>query len=391
MHLTFDDVNSAFTGLVAGVHSGEIPTSVKQSRVGEVRQIDEPVIITYRNPRQRVLFNQSRDSNPFFNVYEFLHMISGRNDIAPLDYYSSNYSKQVQDGDSDVANGSYGFRWRQAKGGETEVVERSIHDELRIDKRTDQLDILINHLKEKPDSRRAVLQMWNVEDDLLKIDSSRDVCCNLSVLFSIRNETDYKKQREEHLEGKKFRHIEKPNLDMTVFNRSNDMIWGALGANYCHFSLLQEYVANSLGIEVGVYNQVTANAHIYTDRFKADEWLADPWSNKVPNEVMYVGWDEAISIPLVKNRETFDREVQRFVELNKNCEEVTTNTCWFEPFLHEVAQPMMHAFHMHKQRDYEAALDWASLIKAPDWQWVARKWIEKRQANWEKKENAKGS
>ena len=35
------------------------------------------------------------------------------------------------------------------------------------------------------ESRRAVLQMWNVEDDLLKVDSSRDVCCNLSVLFTV--------------------------------------------------------------------------------------------------------------------------------------------------------------------------------------------------------------
>ena len=32
-------------------------------------------------------------------------------------------------------------------------------------------------------------------------------------------------------------------LCMTVCNRSNDMLWGAYGANVVHMSMLQEFVA----------------------------------------------------------------------------------------------------------------------------------------------------
>jgi hypothetical protein len=35
---------------------------------------------------------------------------------------------------------------------------------------------------------------------------------------------------------------------MTVTNRSNDLCWGMLGANYVHFTILQEYLAARLGV-----------------------------------------------------------------------------------------------------------------------------------------------
>lgn len=145
MHLTFDSVNDAFRRLVRGIHTGEIPTVQRPSRNGDVLQIDEPVTITYRKPTRRVLFNPVRDANPFFHVYEALWMLAGRNDVAPLTYYNSRMREFSDDGET--LNGAYGYRWREAN----------------------QLDIIVDHLKVDPTSRRAVLQMWNVEDDLLKL------------------------------------------------------------------------------------------------------------------------------------------------------------------------------------------------------------------------------
>ena len=48
-----------------------------------------------------------------------------------------------------------------------------------------------------------------------------EIPCNTAIYFKVR-------------EGK---------LNMTVSNRSNDVIWGTFGANVVHMSILQEYVA----------------------------------------------------------------------------------------------------------------------------------------------------
>lgn len=370
MHLKFRNVNDAFKLLVAGIANGGkypalhhdhtvanggnwIRVSRKPSRVGEVLQIDEPVILTYSHPKERVLINAARDCNPFFHVMEALWMLAGRNDIAPLNYYSSGYAKQVQDGDSPYANGAYGYRWRKAYHQEWHQ-GNSMHDpDIKVDVPIDQLKVLIDHLKAKPESRRAVLQMWNVEDDLLKIDSSKDVCCNLSALFSIN-------------EGR---------LDMTVTNRSNDLIWGALGANYVHFSILQEYMAAHLGVEVGVYNQISNNLHVYTERFRPEAWLKEYNTDLVGGQDYETLWP----FPLVRSPGAFDREVVHFVEVNQDQTEVTQRAEWQEPFLEHVAQPMCHAFHMYKDGDFEAARYWVARIEAEDWQKVAREWIAKRE------------
>jgi hypothetical protein len=52
-------------------------------------------------------------------------------------------------------------------------------------------------------------------------------------------------------------------LDLTVFCRSNDIIWGAYGANAVHMSFLLEYMALWIRCPVGVYRQVSVNWHGY--------------------------------------------------------------------------------------------------------------------------------
>ena len=45
--------------------------------------------------------------------------------------------------------------------------------------------------------------------------------------------------------------IKNGRLQMTVHCRSNDIIWGTYGANAVHFSILQEYVAARIGVDLG--------------------------------------------------------------------------------------------------------------------------------------------
>lgn len=381
MERTYRNVNEAFHGLVEEIHRGTILTDTLPSRAGEVLVINEPVLITYQNPWERVLFNPVRDANPFFHLYESLWMLAGRRDIAPLNYYSSNYSKFVQDGDSPNANGAYGYRWRSEWG-----------------RQADQLLVLANHLKRKPESRRAVLSMWNVEDDLYRIDSSNDVCCNTHVYFSIETGpckacngvgTGYRLMDRDDdptvCEVCGGFSSDRPRyLNMTVCNRSNDLILGMLGANVVHFSFLQEYLAARIGvgIDMGRYCQFTNNLHAYTSRWEPEEWLSGKeLSINKSNQGAYSVPSTCPEISLVKNPDVFDREVQEFVERHK---QDSIAGAYTEPFLEEVAQPMCIAFHYHKRRDYRSALALARQVTSEDWRIASTEWIIRRHCNWEK-------
>lgn len=367
MHLKFRNVNDAWYGLVKGIYAGEIPTYKTDSRNGPVLQVMEPVIVTYECPKERVLFNKARDASPFFHIYEALWMLAGRNDVEPLAFYASNM-KNYSD-DEKTLNGAYGYRWRHAFG----LVNKSYDESYGYC--IDQLDILIDHFKRLSDSRRAVLQMWNVEDDLLRIDSSKDVCCNTHVYFSIREEQSSSfrvgfGRLENDLKTNYF-------LDMTVCNRSNDMIWGTLGADHVDFSFLQEYMADCIGVEVGVYNQITNNLHVYENNWKTEEWLeeiehAECYPNKWPYK-------------LVECKENFDGGNELFVTHYGSpgwVEILEEEVTYKEPWLNNVAKPMCLAFYFHKRREYDKALTCMDMVSAPDWRRAGTEWIERKKSKW---------
>lgn len=375
MHFKYRNVNEAFRGLVtefyeAGRRSPNIVRST--SRNGDVLYIQEPVTITYTHPRERVLFNPARDCNPFFHVYEALWMLAGRNDVAPLKYYVSTIDQFSDDGD--IFNGAYGWRWRGSR----------YRQDGNLYWDQDQLKLIIEHLKAKPDSRRCVLQMWNVEDDLLKIDFSKDVCCNTCAYFSLRAVAKEDSQGQVLNDSSYF-------LDMTVCNRSNDLIWGLLGANAVHFSFLQEYMAACIGCEVGVYNQITNNCHVYlNDKWQPEKWLADDtpdwyFTNDGPTPPL----PGVRMFPLVKDPVTFDLECVEFISINplKDTDPQPSCSHWKEPFLANVAQPMCNAFMFHKMRIYEVALQWVEKVQSDDWRIAATKWLLKRKERYEARTN----
>lgn len=420
MHLITRNVNTAFRTLVQVMNGEEFPGSSsvmsndladathdpvsvikRTSRNGPVLMIDEPVTVTYTHPKERVLFNAARDANPFFHLYEALWMMAGRNDVASVAYYASNMVNYSDDGKT--LNGAYGYRWRHASYSEPEHYGKF---------QLDQLDMLVDHLKADPGSRRAVLQMWNVEDDLLKISdaftkctergctngrwtnapglaliegqdcpvckgtnkklvskASKDVCCNLSVMFSIKGPEVVSDD-------------DGPKLDMTVTNRSNDMIWGMLGANYVHFTVLQEYMAARLGVEVGRYNHFTNNLHVYESNWKPEEWMtAEKYdgTDRYRNELYSEGFPGIRqTIPLVYSPEAFDRELPEFVEQHSGRAESHRVPPYTEPFLERVARPMLFAFHNHKMKNPDLARVWANRIEADDWRTAAQGWLQRR-------------
>lgn len=374
MHLKYRNVNDAFRGLVKGIYDGSIPTEVVPSRAGECAVIEEPVIITYERPLERVLFNTARDANPTFHVYEAIWMLAGRNDVAPLAYYVKTMPQFSDDGET--FHGAYGYRWRKYFG-------------------YDQLSWIIDELRANPHSRRCVLAMWDAgrtyEDygetsgiagravegsgDLYHAThGGKDAPCNLAVHFLVE---------DAGAAGHKSR------LNMTVFNRSNDLVWGALGANAVHFSFLQEYMAAHLDLEVGVYNQISNNLHVYTERWEPEkllEWEADDGNEDHDTGWVAYGYTEGGNeltgpviqggtIPLVKDPATFDRELPDFVERHSRDGMAYP---YAEPFLREVAQPMCVAYHHYKRRAFADAIQVAGNIAADDWRIACTAWLQRR-------------
>lgn len=621
MHLKFRNVNDAFRGIVQGLHDGSIPTVRTSSRNGNVLQVDEPVLVTYERPRERVLFNTVRDCNPWFHLYEALWMLAGRNDVASVAHYAKNMASFSDDGKT--LNGSYGERWRRRFG-------------------FDQLVVIEKHLKDSPHSRRAVLQMWGPEHDLLKMKESKDVCClawdtvfrspegettvkelarrfqlnseyrhpvytvdpttglqdfgwmtnawkvgvkkvlrvglddgsflrltpdhvvyrktslgrpapgrkssgfrvdecqagdlsvgdrllaelsadakcrrdrdgrrmfkisladdtrktnmaaehreywkfavnpdlrddydvhhrnedktdnrlsnleevphgehqrrhkiadpswgkytpnrgtdgrfnrvdnhkvvsiedggfcevydftvpgrhnavlsngvlvhncNLSVMFSLReNRTLHLDQIHPNPDGLGYVTSKKDYvLDMTVTNRSNDMVWGMLGANYVHFTILQEYMAARLGAEVGRYHHFTNNLHVYETR---GDWMpADLLDDRQRDWYSYEGgvirqsgkpMSDAI-IPLVRDPAAFERELPLFVgAFNGEEEPWACVPRWDEPFFQTVAGPMLTAVRQYKHGLPRDAMNWVDRIAADDWRIAAEGWLKRR-------------
>lgn len=345
MYLKYTNVNYAFYGLVHLFHHGLIGLNKTESRNGNVLRVNTPITVCYKNPRQRVLFSPARDCNPFFHLYEALWMLAGRNYVGPLLYYNSKMADYSDDGET--LHGAYGYRWGYYFG-------------------YNQLDMIIGELQANPSSRRAVLSMWNpmectgrTSDLFMAVNGGKDVPCNTHAYLDI-------------VDGK---------LNMTVCNRSNDMIWGMLGANVVHFSMLQEYIANCVGVEVGVYNQFTNNLHVYEWNWTPEKFINEThtvsYAYNVEDQTVYGGVLPGFN--LVKNKEKFDYEVEVFV--------TDPFRDWSEPFLNTVAKPMCQAFKHHKARQYDLASEAIDRVTADDWRIAGKMWIERRRINWENKSN----
>ena len=320
----------------------------RQSRNGPVLMFPMPITICYEKPTERVLFWPERDANPFFHFFEALHMLAGRNDVAFPAYFAKQILEYSDDGTT--LHGAYGHRWRKAF-------------------KFDQLREIVTRLRQDPNCRRQVLQMWHAGWDLGR--DGKDLPCNIAATFQI------------NVNGQ---------LDMVMFNRSNDTIWGAVGANVVHFSVLQEYVAGAVGVPVGRYWQVSANMHVYkNDVYTRCRPIAaaepDPWRWRNSNPYDTVQPFDLFTTDHIMN--TKERWFLWDVELDRlfsswQCPGAREFTL---PFFRDVAVPMLQAYHIYKTMNrpkcYTEAKDRAlKRVAAMDWQRAGGEWIMRRFDKW---------
>ncbi len=317
------------------------------SRAGEVIVAPTPVTTVYRKPMERVLFSSIRDANPFFHLIEALWMLAGRRDVATLSHYVRRMSDFSDDGIT--FHGAYGHRWIQSWD---------------FSQLVDVITLLCKH----PQSRRAVIQIWDCEKDLHTHQNIKDIPCNLIVTPWINNQL----------------------LDMTVFCRSNDVIWGAAGANAVQFSILQEYLATMIGVGVGSLYQISNNFHAYTEIFEKLKTL------KYDRQGDEYSTERVIPTKLIDNPVSFNQELHYFfnwhdarLKATKEDEQMVDmhyTSSWKNSIFSKVAIPMVKAYMIFRRgKDEPNQFEIIDQLLIPDswgatsdWLYAAQSWMSRR-------------
>ena len=254
-HILVRDVTEA---LREGVWHMNICGMTENSRNGRVIVSPGPVLTEYRRPFNRVLQDPVRDANPVFHLMEALWMLAGQDNVEWLLQFNSKFGQYAEE--DGTVHGAYGYRWFQ-------------HFAM------DQVLAIIQELQRDPQSRRAVLAMWDPRADLGA--DKRDLPCNTHIYFDLRMGL----------------------LNMTVCCRSNDMVYGAYGANAVHMSILQEVMASALNVSIGVYRQFSNNFHVYPD-VPVAKALMTGWPG-IYDSSPYV-WGAVQTMRLIAENETMD-------------------------------------------------------------------------------------
>lgn len=343
------NVHNVNQGLAEGLRHLQNHGILDDSRNGSVLVSPHPVTTTYQEPWNRVLLSPMRDANPFFHLMEALWMLAGRNDLAWPRMFNRNFKNYSDDGVT--IHGAYGHRWRKHY-------------------MKDQLWPLILELT-KPGTRRAVLAMWDPDVDLNR--DGKDFPCNTNAFFDTRG----------------------GRLNMMINCRSNDIWWGAYGANAVHFSILQEFVAGMLHLPMGLYYQNSFNFHLYPaivphqvdrkgkllfDELIDNAMRSDPYTyetNEHTKARAPVG-HVAHRVPLVfpQGEATwaiFHRELHLFME------DAAANHNY--PFFRHVAGPMYRAWACYKLGEYgEAEDNILAMTGCGDWSAACMAWLDRRKA-----------
>lgn len=194
------------------------------------------------NPRARLSRTETR-GKPFSALGELCWYLAGTSRTDFIQYYIDEYKKSDEDG---FIFGGYGSRLLAGAAG-------------------NQIANVTALLKSKPDTRRAVIQLFAATDILVE---HEDVPCTCVLQLLLRGGA----------------------LHMIVYMRSNDVIWGLAHDVFC-FTMLQEIIAISLGAALGTYTHVAGSLHLYDQtRDAADSFINEGYqSTKIEMPAMPTG------------------------------------------------------------------------------------------------------
>lgn len=214
-----------------------------------------------------------RGISPSYLCGELLWYFNGMNSMEFISRFSK-FWEHISD-DGKTSNSAYGHLIQKAFG-------------------FDQVEMVINLLKEDPNSRRAVI---NINTPHLGVMSTKDEPCTIALQFRIR----------------------KGNLDCTAMMRSND-IWFGTPYDIAFFTELQKYIAQQLGVGYGWYTHFATSLHMYKrDQEKLEDVLDRAESHPIGIDVrMLDRWKKTIACALDEHRDMDQKKL--IVDLFKKFE-----------------------------------------------------------------------
>jgi thymidylate synthase len=179
------------------------------------------VSLQISRPRARISRSENR-GKPFSALGELLWYLSGSNSLSFIEPYVPRYVDDAVDG---ILEGAYGPRFFNLRQG------------------IDQFANIQKLLKDRPFSRRAVVQIFNAEDIA---EHHKEIPCTTTLQFFLRDD----------------------RLSMSVTMRSNDAYFGLPHDVFC-FTMIQEMMARRMNKELGHYYHYVGSMHVYEDKMDA--------------------------------------------------------------------------------------------------------------------------
>ena len=218
MHNNFKTANEAFHDLYWRIVRDGVDFAGTKALFNAGFYIENPALNDIKDSKVK------RNWSVEYAEAEWQWYLSGNRNIAKLGKLYGKVPaiwKRMADDDGNV-NSNYGWQW----------------------KRNQQLEYVINLLKDNPETRQAAISIYDAKEHY---DYTNDTPCTYAVQFTV-------------LHGK---------LNMSVVMRSNDLWYGFCNDQY-QFSNLQMYVAQKLDLPIGVYYHYAHNLHLYNDKLPED-------------------------------------------------------------------------------------------------------------------------
>lgn len=176
-----------------------------------------------KNPTDNKIKTPWRKWSEKYAELEWQWYLSKNNNVSEIKKIAKIWDK-MHNGDN-IVNSNYGYQWS----------------------RSNQIEYVINELKNNKYSRRAVLTIYDAkEHEKYK----HDTPCTLNIYFNIIDDF----------------------LNMSVMMRSNDLWYGFCNDQYC-FAKLQEMIADRLNKKIGWYYHHANDFHIYKEKLNKNNEL----------------------------------------------------------------------------------------------------------------------
>lgn len=222
-----ESVEDAFHKILYELRRYGEKSSPRGYEVTELQNVN----VVIKNPRNRIVGCPERKFSAPYAFGELAWYLSGNNNLDQICYYSK-FQERCSD-DGVTLNSAYGARiFGVHPDGESLL---AYYPKIEFN----QWQQCVKILNVDPDSRQAIIHLHTPNDR-----PTKDEVCTLTLQFLIRN----------------------GQLNMITTMRSNDVLLGFTYDAFA-FTVMQELMANELGVELGYYCHNVGSMHVYTKEY----------------------------------------------------------------------------------------------------------------------------